>query len=279
MLLWAAVFSAASVTFGQAKPASAAPVVLDDGIEITAIGDIPRREMELELFEGSSTAKERKLALVPGGKAPASVSFFSVKTGGKVYLIDVGFGNAIKEKLVDPAKIAGVIITHAHADHISGLLNEDGKANFNHSTLYISKSESGYWLDPKTPNSDLMKSIAEVYAGSYRTFSFGDTLAPGLVAVDAVGHTPGHTAFLLGTGKKKVLLAADFIHAAALQFPYPDESARFDMDKALAAKARKRLIQMALDNGWLLAGMHLPMPCYGSVKSNGAGGFDFTLGK
>jgi glyoxylase-like metal-dependent hydrolase (beta-lactamase superfamily II) len=268
-----------SSTFAQNQTKSATPIVLGDGTEITAIGDVPEREMDAELFEGGPLSKGQKLALMPGGKAPASVSFFTVKTGGKTYLIDAGFGNAIKEKRIDPSRIAAVFMTHAHGDHIGGLLAEDGKANFKVPALYFSKPESEYWLDPKTPNSELMKSVAKVYAAAYKTFSFGDTLVPGIVSIDATGHTPGHTAFLVGTGKEKVLIAGDFLHAAALQFPFPDESAKFDVDKAKAAQTRKRLIQMAIDNGWEIAGMHLPMPGHGTAKGNGKGGFEFTLGK
>jgi len=249
-------------------------VTLDDGIEVLQVQDVSDNTMDIELFDGGPLTREQKLALMPGGKAPAAVNVFLVKTGGKTYLIDAGFGNVVKDKKVDPSKIDAVLITHAHGDHVSGLLKEDKTAAYS-IDVFINKAESDYWLNPKTENSDLQKNVAKTYDKRYKKFSSGDKLADGITAVEAFGHTPGHTAFLVGTGKKKVLIAGDFLHAAVLQFPYPDESARFDVDKKAAAAARKKLIQMAIDNNWLIAGMHLA-DGIGTVKSNGKGGFEFS---
>ena len=264
------MFFLASLCFAQQKS-----IVLDGGVEITSIDDQPR-EMDASLFSGKLT-EAQKLAYMPGGKTPASVNVFLVKIGGKTYLIDAGFGNAVKDKRIDPKKIDVIFITHEHGDHISGLLKEDGTANFS-APVFISKPESEYWLKKETPNSDLQKKLSNVYASRYKTFNFGDTLAPGIVAISAIGHTPGHTAFLIGTGKQKLLIAGDFLHAAALQFPEPTESASFDMDKEQAVKTRISLMEQAEKNGWFIAGIHVPNPGWGKVKSNGKGGFKYEAG-
>jgi glyoxylase-like metal-dependent hydrolase (beta-lactamase superfamily II) len=253
-------------------------VVLDCGIKISQVKDVANGSMDIELFNGGTLSREQKLAFMPDGKAPSSVNVFLVETGGKTYLIDAGFGNAIKDKRLDVSKIDAVIVSHAHSDHITGLLKEDKTAAFS-VPVFINKIENDYWLNPKTENSDLQKNVAKIYEKEkrYKKFSWGDTLAPGIVAIDASGHTPGHTAFLIGTGKNKLLIAGDFLHAAALQFPNPDESARFDIDRKKAANMRKKLIKMAIDNDWLIGGMHIPEG-FGKVKDNGNGGFEFFGG-
>jgi len=247
-------------------------IVLDGGIEVLSIED-EAREMDISLFSGILT-EEQKQAYMPNGKAPASVNVFVVTSAGKNYLIDAGFGNAVKDNRIDPAKIDAVFITHKHGDHISGLLQNDS-AVFP-VNLHVSAPERDYWLSEETAGSDLQKKLAEVYGNRYKTFNFSDTLAPGIVAINAVGHTPGHTAFLIGNGKQKILIAADFLHAAALQFPEPTESAKFDVDRDAAAKMRTALMEMAEKNDWVIAGMHIPSPGWGKVKSNGKGGFEFT---
>lgn len=248
------------------------------GIEVLVVDDVPGREMGIELFDGGPMSREERLAFMPGGKAPAAVNVFVLKAGDKTYLIDAGFGNAVKDGRIDASKVDAVFITHAHGDHISGLVNESEPgemARFSNAAVFISKPESDYWLDSKTQNSELQHTVARAYGSRYRTFEFGDTLAPGVVAIDASGHTPGHTAFLVDMGERKMLVAGDFLHAAALQFPNPEECARFDMDREASVKRRIELIQMSIDNGWLIAGIHIPGG-YGTVRSDGQGGFRFT---
>lgn len=246
-------------------------IVLDCGTEVVSIEDVSR-EMDISLFSGKLT-EEQKLAYMPNGKAPASVNVFLVKTGGKTYMIDAGFGNAVKDNRIDPQSVDAVLITHEHGDHISGLLL-DGSAAFT-APIYIAKPESGYWLGEETPNSDLQKKLAIAYIDRYNTFNFGDTLVPGIVAIEASGHTPGHTAFLIGNGKQKLLVAGDFLHAAALQFPEPTESASYDMDAEQSVKTRIALMELAEKNNWLIAGVHIPNPGWGKVKANGKGGFEY----
>ena len=230
-------------------------ITLDDGIEITSIDDAPR-EMDASLFSGKLTEKEKQ-AYFKNGKTPSSVNVFLVKSAGKTYLIDAGFGNAFKDKRIDPKTISAVFITHKHGDHISGLMQNN--APVFKVPVSVSKIEN-----EKMPSEGFK---------DYKTFNFGDTVAPGIVAMDAVGHTPGHTAFLIGTGKQKLLIAADYLHAASLQFPHPTESASFDADKEQAVKTRISLMQQAEKNGWFIAGSHVPNPGWGKIKSDGKGGF------
>ena len=268
VLIFAALFACSKST----QSLQSNKIVLECGIEITSIAD-QATEMDISLFSGVLT-EEQKRVYMPEGKAPASVNVFLVKTAGKTYMLDAGFGNAAKDGRIDPSNIDGVFITHKHGDHIMGLLQDDNAA-FS-APIYISKPESDYWLSEETANSELQKKLANIYEDRYNNFAFGDVLAPGIVAVDASGHTPGHTAFLIGSGKQKMLIAGDFLHAAALQFPEPTESASYDIDPEAAVKMRVSLMEMAEKNDWLIAGMHIPNLGWGKVKSNGKGGFDFT---
>ncbi|MCL2261143.1 MAG: MBL fold metallo-hydrolase [Fibromonadales bacterium] len=247
-------------------------MVLDCGTEIISIEDLST-EMAISLFSGV-LPEEQKFEYMPEGKTPASISIFLVKTGGKTYMIDAGFGNAIKENKIDAQSISSIFITHMHGDHISGLLQNDSVV-FS-VPVYVAKIENDYWHSEEAQSAELQKIVASAYGKNYKTFNFSDSIVSGIIAINAAGHTPGHTAFLIGKGKQKLLIAGDFLHAAALQFPHPTESANFDMDKDKASKVRIALMEMAEKNDWFIAGMHIPSPGWGKVKSNGEGGFIFS---
>jgi len=83
----------------------------------------------------------------------------------------------------------------------------------------------------------------DAYKERLHLFEFGDTLPGNVVAMEAVGHTPGHTVFQSG----KLLVIGDLIHGAALQLEHPEYCASYDMDKEAAVKARKYFLQYAKD--------------------------------
>ncbi len=64
----------------------------------------------------------------------------------------------------------------------------------------------------------------------------GASPAPGITAVAAPGHTPGHTAYRIASGNASLLFIADLTNHPALFVKNPDWSAVFDMD-ADAARA------------------------------------------
>ena len=84
----------------------------------------------------------------------------------------------------------------------------------------------------------------------------GDTLPGGVLTIDAVGHTPGHTAYRVG----RLLIIGDLIHGAALQLERPEYSTSYDMDRPAAARTRRRILDYARREGLVMAGMHLPPP-------------------
>ena len=89
-------------------------------------------------------------------------------------------------------------------------------------------------------------------------FEFGDTLPGEVVAMEAIGHTPGHTAYQTG----KLLIIGDLIHGAAVQLEHPEICATYDMDREQAIKTRKQFLQYAKENHLTISGMHLPAPAF-----------------
>ena len=225
------------------------------------------------------------------GRIPSTVSAFLLEypPSGKFVLIDATMGNggltanlgkAMGDKF-EPEKVALVLITHLHGDHIAGLL--DGEARrFPNANVFCSKPEYEHWVKQ---NSAAVERVKKAYGDDFRGgFEFDEAVGlPGgdeedkvtVTPLNAVGHTPGHTVFLIESSGEKLMVVGDLLHAAALQFPMPEVCASFDMDKTEAVKARRRILDLAAEENILIAGIHFPKPGIGYVKKN-ADGYEFV---
>ena len=238
-------------------------VTLANGASVTWIQDNEGKKlMPRELFSDASDSLYESLNMPAG--IPASVSTFLLKVDGKLILFDAGlgaWGGQLAKRLealnVNPDSIGLVYLTHFHADHIAGLVKNGtaGKMEkvFKNAAVYAGKVEYDAWMN-KIPKNDLQKNIMALYKDSLHLFAFGDSLPHGVLAMDAVGHTPGHTAFQISN----LLVIGDLMHGYALQKNHPEINSNYDMDKAKSAESRKRIMQYARDNKLLMAGMHLP---------------------
>ena len=240
-------------------------ITLSNGASVTWIQDNTGNKLNpRSLFSDASDSLYNSLNMPDG--IPASVSTFLVKVDGKYILFDAGlgaFGGQLMNRLaalgVNPDSIGLVYLTHFHVDHISGLVAKDETGNdtkaFKNAAVYAGKVEYDAWMND-IPKNDLQKNIMALYKNSLHLFAFGDTLPHGVLAMDAVGHTPGHTAFQLAN----LLIVGDLMHGYALQKDHPEINSNYDMDKPKSAESRKRIMQYARDNKLLMAGMHLPPP-------------------
>ena len=231
---------------------------------------------------------------MPRNSAPASVSVFAVKRGDSVILMDAGYGSnapgpgtsalmlTMAKAGITPDMVDLVLLTHMHMDHTAGLLTAEGTRAFPRAKVLVSVMEASYWLfSPPKPgqeaNFELAAKVKAAYGEDFLTpFAFGDTVAPGITALDASGHTPGHTVYQLESEGKRLLVIGDLLHAALLQFPEPAVSSSYDMDPIKAADTRLFYLNMAAEKDVPVAGMHLPFPPVGKVGKREGGGFVFT---
>jgi len=252
---------------------------------VTVIQDSPG-EMSVSLFSGPAS-EEEKSKYFTNGKAEAGTNVFLLRAGGKIALFDAGAGTLFKSpgKLpetlaslgIKPEDVDYVLLTHMHMDHIGGLLQEEKRA-FPKAKLLVAKVELNSWIalaaeNPSHANAAKVKSVISAYGDDILPpFAFGDTLLPGVKALDASGHTPGHTVYQLTADGKSLLIVGDLIHAMPLQFALPDECPSYDMAPPQAIQSRKRIFALATKDGIPIAGVHFPfVNAVGTVKQDGKG--------
>jgi glyoxylase-like metal-dependent hydrolase (beta-lactamase superfamily II) len=225
-------------------------------------------------------------------KVETSVNCYLINTGSKLVLIDAGAGGLFGPtvgKMLDNLKAAGykpdqideIYITHMHADHV-GSLAAAGKLVFPNATVRAHKAEGEFWLSPanmeKAP--EAMKPFFQgaqasvgpyAAAGKYKPFEADGELVPGIRAVAALGHTPGHSMYIVESKGEKLVVWGDIMHVAAVQFPDPSVTIQFDTDSKKAAPERKKQYADAAKNGYFVAIAHVSFPGIGQLRTDGAG--------
>ena len=166
-------------------------------------------------------------------------------------------GEAMAVAGIDTSSITMIALTHAHGDHINGLLTPDGRRAFNNlSKIVIGKDAvEGFLAEPK---------LAE-FRPLLAPINGGDRLADHLLAVAIPGHAPGHLGYLLSTDEDDILFCGDLIHVPAAQFSRPELTWAYDDDEFVARASRIKLLQEAADGHTWLAGAHLGRPGIGRV--------------
>jgi glyoxylase-like metal-dependent hydrolase (beta-lactamase superfamily II) len=202
-----------------------------------------------------------------GDSFQSEVNTFLIRAPGRNILVDTGFGTALFEGMktlgVSPGEIDAVLLTHLHGDHIGGL-QRDGKPLFPNAKVYLARQEREFWTRTSV-NRNAIDALA-AYGGRVETFLPGELgsvipeLLPGITAIAAFGHTPGHTAFQVESDGRRLLIWGDLMHVEGIQFPLPDVSVTYDTDPAAAAAIRKNILAYAASNNIPVAGMHLLYP-------------------
>ena len=251
-----------------------------DDSEVVAIQDATQ-SIAVALFGDDAGVQQALAKLYPRNSAPSSVNVFLIRSEKRIILVDTGLGNqhgsflshALDDLHVSPAQVTDILLTHLHPDHIGGMISSVGQAMFPNATVWLSQEEFRGMKMGSRDAAPLMRNVYLAYQRKLKLFKDGQEILPGIVARLAVGHTPGHTTFLLND---KFLFVGDLLHAAVWQFPRPDLCTKWDADPVAAVAARRKVLQQAQEKELTIAGAHLPFPGVGTVKSGGdRGEFSF----
>lgn len=214
-----------------------------------------------------------------------------VNTGQKLILIDSGFADngapttgKLAENMaaagIDPKQIDTVLISHFHPDHINGLRKKDGALMYPNAELVAPSKEVAFWMDDARMNNapdaakpafNVTRRVFSPVLKDVKQIEWGKEVAPGITAVQSDGHTPGHTSFVVSSGKQSLLVIGDASNDPRLFARNPEWHLMFDADKPLAVQSRKKLLDMAAADRMQVSFYHAAFPSTGFVAKDGAG--------
>jgi glyoxylase-like metal-dependent hydrolase (beta-lactamase superfamily II) len=219
-----------------------------------------------------------------------SVNTFLIYSKGRLALVDSGSGDYLqptagwvirnlKAAGVDPAQIDTVLLTHMHPDHSAGLTDmKTGKLFYPNAELVMHENEPKHWFDDAemAKGGEREKKLyfqagreqVAPYKSRWKLFTGGEVF-PGVTAIPSVGHTPGHTGYLIASGNEQLMIWGDTVHVPEVQAAIPEAGMGFDTDLAAAAAARKRMFDRVATDKVLIAGMHLHFPSFCHLAREG----------
>jgi glyoxylase-like metal-dependent hydrolase (beta-lactamase superfamily II) len=216
-----------------------------------------------------------------------------VNMGDKLVLFDTGMGTSkafgpttgrqqksMAEAGIKPEDIDAVVFTHAHIDHIGGVVDESGKVLFPNAQFYIAQSDFDYWTDEGKMGSPLKDFIVHARKNLLPVrdrlvfYKDGQEVLPGVTAMAAPGHTVGHHIFMVNSDGKSFAFLGDLTHHQILLLEKPRMQFSYDTDPNQAAESRVKMLDMLAANKIPVMSYHYPWPGYGHVIKT-ADGFHY----
>jgi len=259
-------------------------------IVVTAISD-GYLDGTLDVMRNVDLEKARQIltdAFRPARRT--SVNTFLIHSKGRMAIVDTGSGNYLQPTAgfvqrslaaagIDPKLIDAVLLTHMHPDHSAGLVDmSNGQLLFPNAELVMHENELAHWfddgamarVDERSAKLYFLAGREQVgpYKSRTRLFQEGEVF-PGVTAVPSLGHTPGHTAYLIASGNEQLMIWGDTVHVPEVQTAFPEAGMAFDTDLAAAAASRKRMFDRVATDGILIAGMHLHFPAFARLARRG----------
>jgi glyoxylase-like metal-dependent hydrolase (beta-lactamase superfamily II) len=226
---------------------------------------------------------------------PLYVNILVVKKGNEIVLFDGGFGPGknpnsgwVGESLasigIAPEKVTHTFLSHAHSDHIGGLVTGNTMI-FPNAALHCLKAEIDFWRSPEPdfskskrargPLPGMIKDAREkfdVLQPNFQLVKHGDALLGGAIEVIAgPGHTAGHALFRVRSGNASLMHFMDVAHHHTLMFRNPGWGIAFDHEPDVAIDTRRKVFAELATTHERAYGFHLPWPGIGRVARSGNG--------
>lgn len=269
------------------------PVLAAANAEISVLSD-GNLVLPVDFSYPDLTTDELETLLAVNGKMPETLkpdcNVTLLRSSDRLVLFDVGAGpnfmpsaGKLAENLsnagVDPADVTDVVFTHAHPDHLWGLIDDFDEPVFLNAAYHINQAEWDYWTNPDTVNTIGESRVSFAVGAASRLgriaeniklFQPGAEVVAGVEAVATYGHTPGHTSFMIHTGSDPLMVVGDALGHARISFEQPSWPAGADQDQDTAIATRLKLLDRLASEKVTLIGFHLPQPGEGRAERQGS---------
>lgn len=237
---------------------------------------------------------------LPRGEVISPYTCLLIESGREAVLVDTGAGaagttsGAIRARLemagLRPRDVDTVVLTHCHPDHIGGTVSACGRPAFPEARYVLAEAEAEFWLGPHRAL-DGLSLPDEVKRTMHRTsrdclaalrfhlepIDRECQIAPGVRAILAPGHTPGHLALLIESEGQRLLNIGDAaVHPLHLEQPEWENG--FDLEAGAALRTRRDLLDRAVRERMHVMAFHFPFPSVGRVAPRAEGGWCWTPG-
>ncbi len=206
-----------------------------------------------------------------------------IENGGRTVLIDCGVGSSqlfgksggkllanMAAAGIPPADVGTILLSHAHPDHLGGLMTDAAARNFPNAQIYLGQEEFGFWTDAArmgTPLAAFHQLAVQQLMPNRDRLHFikeGQEVVPGILAVSSPGHTIGHMHFLLTSAGKTLACTADLSRHHILGLEKRWEFVG-DFDPKLSIATRERYLLRYAEDRIPILSYHYPWPGLGHV--------------
>jgi glyoxylase-like metal-dependent hydrolase (beta-lactamase superfamily II) len=210
-----------------------------------------------------------------------------VNTGEHHVLMDMGAGQMtpgtgrLRQNMraagVEPAGIDTVVITHAHPTHVGGTLDGEGKPVYANARYYIWKGEWEFWTAESAFAKASERHVAiaranlEPICDRLTLLDQEGEIVPGVRAIPAPGHTPGHMVVFVSSAGERLLYISDTVYHP-LHLGHPDWTPIYDIVPEQAAASKRRVFDLAAkEQAWVIGQHFPPFPSLGHVVKSEEG--------
>jgi glyoxylase-like metal-dependent hydrolase (beta-lactamase superfamily II) len=186
----------------------------------------------------------------------------------------------LRDQGVDPGDIDTVVLSHGHPDHLGGSVDAEGRPAFHNARYVMARKEWDYWAS--NPNlaelglddsfkAYILATIKKALAGVQPQLDLVEPdkeIVPGVVAIAAYGHTPGHMVVEVTSDRQRLLFAADAV-ILPLHLEFPETISAVDHTPAEVVSTRVKLLEKATREKPLVLISHFPFPGLGHVVPKG----------